>query len=370
MKIAPRVWFCLIAGIALLVWGRIYLAPRLLGLYYERQGGQALAEVQAEIDDPTSAAPAACAQEPVTDPALHQKLDQAITFLKKSAGYWPEGSQTYLQQGRVYCLLDQPGSAVQAFKDYIRLRPENPLGHLELGFAYGQACNNAVEQRGGAYCASRERRKAIQAEWQAAGVDAGKFAAMGPDALAAQLPSQAYRWYAWNLLLTGSEEPVQAFGYIVASVASGNGLPKGIPPNAVHVYSLEDNLQIAARDLQSIPTGQPLSLNPPEDPNFGVFWWDGAAIAIVQVTKPGSFRVTLRAKNNPPAPIEGALEADLATFYKFSLTREDGSWQLVQSNLELSAGYHVIGVRYLNDAQERGYDRNLVMDWIKLERNP
>jgi tetratricopeptide (TPR) repeat protein len=52
----------------------------------------------------------------------------------------PRLSQASLMLGRTYCLLRLPEKAVSAYQNYIELRPDNPLGHLELGFAHEALC--------------------------------------------------------------------------------------------------------------------------------------------------------------------------------------------------------------------------------------
>jgi tetratricopeptide (TPR) repeat protein len=44
--------------------------------------------------------------------------------------------QVYLNLGRINCLLKKYERATEAYQNYINLHPDNPLGYIELGFAY------------------------------------------------------------------------------------------------------------------------------------------------------------------------------------------------------------------------------------------
>jgi len=127
----------LILGIIILILVAalgIWIAPRLLGLYYQVKGGTLLE--QAVVDagvDLSSAIP--CSVQPLPE-SSRPWVDQAIQQLQTALAYTPRLAQASLLLGRAFCLLGEPKEAVNAYQKYLNLRPENPLGRLELGFAY------------------------------------------------------------------------------------------------------------------------------------------------------------------------------------------------------------------------------------------
>jgi hypothetical protein len=59
---------------------------------------------------------------------------------------------------------------------------------------------------------------------------------------------------------------------------------------------------------------------------------------------------------------------DLLPVYPFEMARGDMSWQEFQTEVVLSAGFHVVGLRYLNNAIINGNDRDAAIDWLELEK--
>lgn len=49
---------------------------------------------------------------------------------------FPKSSTAHLLSGRIKCLIGDYHGAVQSFSSYTRLKPNNPLGYIEVGFAY------------------------------------------------------------------------------------------------------------------------------------------------------------------------------------------------------------------------------------------
>ncbi len=119
-------------------------------------------------------------------------LDQAIITLKRSIQLNPRLSNTYLILGRAYCLSGQYESAVEAYRDYIRLRPNNPLGHIELGFAY-----EAISYSNSSG-PSHDIELALR-QWREAGFDAQSFSQIGDRLLSNGLNAEALQWY-WRSL--------------------------------------------------------------------------------------------------------------------------------------------------------------------------
>jgi tetratricopeptide (TPR) repeat protein len=80
-------------------------------------------------------------------------------------------------------MLGDPQKAIEAYRQYVEQRPDNQLGHLELGFAYEAACQSemntiAGESRGRVEqkkCEIPEFRDPMVASWKAAGITLQDF---------------------------------------------------------------------------------------------------------------------------------------------------------------------------------------------------
>jgi tetratricopeptide (TPR) repeat protein len=121
----------------------------------------------------------ACEIPLVIDKSDSDHVQEVVKLLELAIKYAPSNSQSYLQLGRAYCLLDQPDKAIEAFKTYIQLRPDNPLGHLELGFVFD--CLGMKEQ--------------AVLKWQEAGMSWYDFYEAGEQANLDKQYSQAIHWF-------------------------------------------------------------------------------------------------------------------------------------------------------------------------------
>lgn len=132
-KIKPK-YILLIGFLVLLVLAVLWLRPRVLALYHQVKGGMILTEVMRTYQQ-NSLNSLACNLPPLENDSARARLQQAIHHLEAARKYNASSSQTYLLLGRVECLLGEPEQAVEAYQNFTRMRPLNPLGHLELSFA-------------------------------------------------------------------------------------------------------------------------------------------------------------------------------------------------------------------------------------------
>lgn len=217
---------------------------------------------------------------------------------------------------------------------------------------------------------------AMLREWKAGGFTASQFIERGDSDWTARHFEDALEWYRRvELVNEGKPNPV-AFRSAIAAVISQRMLtPHELATLAIHPLA-GGSVQIEAETLQWSYTlangwqwmyGQPLSAFPSMDPGAGVLWWDGVAVAVVQVPEDANYRLAFRAQHTAPAPIEVQVEHNFAPVAPFALDRGDLSWQELETDLFLSAGLHVIGVRFLNEYYAGDADRNAVLDWLRLE---
>ena len=129
------------AGVITLLGIIILLLPTLIALYHQIRGGQLLAQALAFEARQTRDA-LVCADGPLTADQSRALVHQAVDFLERSIASSSKQSYSYLLLGRAYCLLDESGSAVQAYQQFVISRPENPSGHMELGFGLEASCAN------------------------------------------------------------------------------------------------------------------------------------------------------------------------------------------------------------------------------------
>lgn len=301
-----------------------------------------------------------CNLSPLENGPVRNRLQQAISHLEAARKYDARLTQTYLLLGRAYCLDGQLENAIDAYQAYTRLRPQNPLGHLESGLAYSMASQTVVVS-----------------EWQAAGITPEQILSTAEQAFNRKDYRSATFWYRQSAASIKDLPIAVLLRWAMAASISGQELPdKAYQTLPVFPISDTANTRIEAeyfrwlREIASyhVSFGDRLVDHPGSDPSIATMWWSGDAVIIIQVPESGKYAITINAQNTLPPPVQMNLTIDLGPVYPFEMDRGDMSWQEFQHTVFLSAGFHVVGLRYLNNAIVNGKDRDAVIDWIELEK--
>lgn len=382
MKAKPYLLYSAVT-LGLLLLLTTWFAPFARAAYHQSQGGRILEIIRSQ-NPPPLAESIPCSGAIELNDGAQAQLRQAVADLEKARQLRPHASHTHLLLARAYCWLGEAGRAVEFYHSYTQLRPDNPLGYVELGFAQEAVCLQGQEEPPLSTlpaCSDPRALQAIQAAWTQGGVQLASFL---PDAEwlfgqrryqeADQLYRYAYRSGAMDLQTTGL--PVK-LRWAVAAVMSGAPLPAEFDAS-LSVFSLDDDLQIPVKDmrwLRSIPEagleyGDPAGKFSPRDSATGILYWNGQVVALVRANQAGSYRLTVRGQNQPPAPTLVSLEHNLTPLGELSFDREDGSFSEFQFRTSLPAGVHLIGLAYKNNAVVDGLDRDAHLEWIRIERIP
>ncbi|HNT23099.1 MAG TPA: tetratricopeptide repeat protein [Anaerolineales bacterium] len=153
------------------------MTPFGLALSYQVRGGLLLEQVSRDLL-PDGAWENCELTANVTVNSQRQLFD-AIDHLNSALKVNPTLAHAHLLLGRAYCLLGDTQNAINAYLTYTNQRPSNPLGHLELGFAY-QASGDST---------------ATVSAWQAAGLGVGDFLEVGDTMTRVQQFNKAIVWY-------------------------------------------------------------------------------------------------------------------------------------------------------------------------------
>ena len=358
----------------------IWLGLRASALYYQADAGRRLATVQAAVpnnmlEDYSNALSS-------FPPGSAEQITQAIVDLQTSLKYNSDDSQTYLLLGRAYLLLGQADQAIEAYRNYIRLRPGNPLGHLGLGFAREAQCRSQI-----ANSAAASGCPGAVAEWRAAGIDASQLLAAGDSAFNRSQWSEAADWYErarWYAGTTGAGGQVpfdllfrQAVAAALAQRREASELLAEVQgrDGKFQAYILQDSVRIDGvefRWMTLIGDGKDANYGTPlsngGSGTAGFLWWDGQETALLDVAQDGNFTLRAHLRDSDPAPVEMAIGIDGRPLEQITLSRGDDSWETVTLPISLTRGFHSIDLRFLNDAIVNGKDRNAVAEWVTVER--
>jgi hypothetical protein len=288
----------------------------------------------------------------------------------------PLGARHLLTAGRTHMKTNEPELALAAFQAYTRLRPHDPLGHLELGFALEQLC-------GGKRC-----QPALDA-WRAGGVEPAQFVALGDDAMLAGDWENASAWYRRaSMYSTDLAGTVSDPANLVLKRAIAGAISRH-PDAEMYLqqmseretgpvmYTVTDSLTLRGADLvwitpaggSTVAIGTSLAY-PTFDPTqeAGTLWWNGTAGALIEVQRAGRYSVrAMLAQGNPP-PIDVQLGIDERNDAVTSLGRGDGMWAEIAFDADLDEGYHLVRVSFLNNDVVEGRDRNAVVKSVMVER--
>jgi hypothetical protein len=243
-----------------------------------------------------------------------------------------------------------------------------------LGFAYANLCNSRKgtpsEEPKPVQC-DKEISANVLHELYAANIDPKQFLASADNEYQQQRWTQALNFYLLNDKFGQPVSSEAKFREEIATIASNPSQdPQREPPALLTTHTLTDSLQIKAENLQWIYDATPLLLHPGGDPSIGVLWWNSDAITGVKVLDSREYELTVSAQNTPPAPVRFQIVVDFQPAATFELSRDDMSWQEFYTNVHLDAGFHTIGIRFLNDGFVNGLDRNLYIDWLRVQMKP
>lgn len=229
-------------------------------------------------------------------------------------------------------------------------------------FSWGNVTLLSAEQAQLALLSPEARTRAA---WAMSGIDGATFRSRAEEALRHNQYAAAFSWNERERIINNQDLPGSAFLATVATLMSGATEPSkvNVPPEFVH--QIVGVTRIEAETLRWTTTGEPLFAG--TDLSARALLTVGDAIAMVHITQPGLYRITTRVQHTPPAPVTFQIENDFKRLGQFSMQRGDMSWQNVLVETELAIGTHLVGVRFLNDAQVGGIDRNLVVDWLQIE---
>ena len=361
-KLPLVLWFlCLSALLLVASW----LVPRVLGFYDQMRAGRLLDQAWTAVGTAKSETFLCEPLHADGDGQLQALVAQSISILQRATLLDPASAQTYRLMGQAFCMLGKPEEAIKALVKYTHLRPKNPLGLLELGFAYEAYCRNknianvqtSVQASAENLCLEGEPKARIAQGLQAAGVSAEQIYSRADLAFASQQYEEAAFWFQSAASLGEKPDAYQQFRWAVSDVLTGQPLSKTLDASIVPVYAVLGDLNINGADLQwlrledpnwIIHNGEQLSVYPTSDVTVGAMWYEGSAVAFLQVPCSSFYQVSVRAKHDSPQNQAGELqiEKDLSPSGIFSVS---GDWQEFETEIYLTEGLHIIGVHYLHD---------------------
>jgi tetratricopeptide (TPR) repeat protein len=290
----------------------------------------------------------------------YQHLDAAIVYLEQAHRWSPANPITYRNLAQAYLLQDQPQAAVSALEEAYRLQPESLLVQQELAAMY--------EIMG-------EIQQATEM-WSKVGVPP---IVVGDFWLKSEKPHHALYWYEQALEEGLTMTKSLAFRIGIASIIAGypdkarNLLAQIGEQSVPLIYPVTDSsLRLDGRNLRwlffrsSTYDGTVLDQLSVSTPTVGAMWWSGDALAVIDIGQQGQYILTFRAMQSLPPPILLALNVNQQTVAEFTLGQGNGSWVELSTIVELPKGLNTVGIRFLNDGEVDGMNRDAYVYWLEV----
>ncbi len=248
-------------------------------------------------------------------------------------------------------------AAVDYLEQALRLSPSSLLVEYELARAY------------------EDNGQFVHADslWSNLGVDNARALELANAHFIAASYADAAQWFELFLRREPSADKALRFQAVVAAIVSGRRVPSKAE-DVVRAYSLDQALLITGGEFRwvradpewQLDYGTPLA-NYPQPPDLqGVLWWNGPAVAVVDVHRAGKYHLSVRARNGARESTAGIpadmwLEHNLQPVATFTLAANDQTWHEHSVVVDLEPGLHLVGVRCLR------IEPDPAIDWMKLE---
>jgi tetratricopeptide (TPR) repeat protein len=285
-----------------------------------------------------------------------ESLQIAVESLENARRFRPQDAHTDVLLGRAYCLMGEFLLAAEAFEEFNRKRPNNPLGKLEAGFAYFL---HAITTKN---ISETERQSHVNLSRQyleAQGLSVANCREYGDVAFGKLNFSEAWFWYR----LAGIFQPlseISAFKTAYLDIAYGQNHPYDILPETHLILDKESPLLIEPSSFIRFSNDEPVKAQMVIGEMAGVYFTNAdKGVLAFQVENQGQYCLSVKALDRPPEPTNIELTLNLERILLIKLPNGDDVWKDFDTELYMDEGLHVLGLRLTNDQYIEGeVDRN------------
>jgi tetratricopeptide (TPR) repeat protein len=292
-------------------------------------------------------------------------LKEALSNVEQALHLDPGNTLALKLSGQIYCLSGEYQNAVLAFNKYLEIREKDPLIHLETGLAELNWCCNS-DQENESSCESAAEHLNL------AGVSADDLLTSGISAYQSQQYQASLNLLKWNTCLGNESDPSTDLMVRILGLLTNDNRASSMVDSNEDAIIIESDPTIQEDQLYWLRVGdqfgKPLDQVTVRDSSAGVMWAGGPVGAIIYISGPGQYNITMRVLDTQPSPLHFRIEHNLSTIQEFELAKGDNTWKEVTTQIDLEPGYHLIGVEFLNDGIVNEIDRNLYIDGLIVKR--
>lgn len=331
-----------------------FTLPQVLTLHYQSRAGSLMEEfIQREASDYQDHF--ACLLPILVDysEVNTDEISQAISLLQRSSRLTPNNTHTMYMLGKAYCMVEDYQSASETLSDYKEARPNDPLGKMELGFAYFTWAQTLGDEQEEAKTAYMDRSVTA---FEDAGLRGGLFRGHGDIVYERADFRTACVYYE----IAGVDTDLAPIRKAVLSFVKINGEDCFCTfMDDSNIDIIDDELIIPPGEFVRLNDGTPVSVRSRAEKRVGVYFSNyDIGGKFIEVVNSGYYSFIIQALDASPAPTKIEFSIDLQPFSILKLENGDEKMEYVELECFLKRGTHLLSFRLINDANVDKLDRN------------
>jgi len=288
----------------------------------------------------------------VPDSPNHE-LMKAVELLSRASGLSPWNAHANYLKGRAYCLQGDLTSAVEALHRYHQQRPGNPLGSMELAFAYFAWAESVEDEK-----VRDEYIGTSKVLLQDAGIKPEMILNRANTAFDKQNYRTSWMWYENVGAFTGLSEDL-VFRHSILSMVF---IPeKGLSDlgDTAQEVTPEDITILLPSAFFYLSDGEPVNVQEQNGISVARFFKNtDTGSVLINVKKTAKYCINVNLLDRKPVPTKIAVAADFNHLMTIQLTAGDETVVSVSKDIWLSKGVHLISVNLRNAGRDNGVYRN------------
>lgn len=359
------VWLLVVIlfGVALIV----FVYPQIRALRLQTKAGKLIEEHVARVQEEqpeTAEGNFYCIIPAMQSGSLEgNDLDQAIQWLNEAKSLAPNNVHSSFLLGQAYCLKEDYERAVDALDEFLILRPENLLARAEIGFAFSALARSAADPQVAQTYQSVSLQYLGQADFSA-----NSFINLGDTAFKQERYQDALVWYEVGKSLSPLQDPL-LFRYALLHLVFEGSTPTMDRIKEGVMLELAGELTVDPSSFFELSTGSSFQTGTDNGKTLVTLASNGQNAGILlNVLEANRFCFSILALDKPPQPTQIGVGLDFKKFATFELNDGDGEWEQFDFDVYLDRGFHVLGVKLMNDLYIAGeIDRNAYIGPVKIE---
>lgn len=281
------------------------------------------------------------------------ELMNTIELLDRASGLSPWNAHTSYLKGRAYCLQGDFPSAVEALQSYHQGRPENPLGSMELAFAYFAWSESLEDEK-----VRDEYIGASKALLQNAGIKPEMLLNRANTAFDKQNYRTSWMWHQIVSVFTGLSEDL-VFRHSVLSMVFMPESDLSELGDMAQEVTPEDKTILLPSAFFYLSDGEPVNVQEQNGISVARFFKNtDTGSVLINIKKTAKYCIYVNLLDRKPVPTKIAVAVDFKHLMAIQLQAGDETVVSVNKEIWLSKGIHLITVNLRNAGRDNGVYRS------------